>query len=1309
MKAKIRHVISPPIESPTGLRDRIINSISPIVADDTALLGNDDILPAPSYHGKSNKTNSQYNSATASSSMSTNDSKSLEKRRNQLHADYHQRIISQVNQSLETRIDVLEIHPCKPLICYVDTYGNLDGKFFVARSFGSTSSSNKSGSNNTNNPTAINTMLKQRIVLQNHISNETIVVISVIDIIQQYLAQGKMDTIKNSNSKIYSSNSSSQTIQQIQQTMRAFGFIKSIQFMDLHILQQHTGRSSINSRNDCRGNSPPYLILHFDNHILLYPIGYNSPTPNTMTSSPSSTTSPINEIIEISAKSTLNKSKISSNHVIPIISNNLLAIGCSDGAMRFYSIMDQKVVKSVRGPNGKSDPVVGVISLNQWDWSSMQNDHLEDYYYYHDDDDDENKNHRSSNNTYLTWIMTICASGTAYIWELQVGFHDSTPGQVKKFNIRPPLVKLDCFSYLTSVIQSSHSNSSLMSPSALISNNYHNNIVQRNGDGVKYDIDRQMLFWTVLPSQHNHIGQSKTYVVAWDVSREKVLSTQKSQRLGVTSSDSAQHTPLHYPQGAMQIPTSSSTTTTSSTTTPTTTGDRISNHTMISGIVHPTFPIDGAYTCLLTSEDGNISIVSASYQHRSCGNDHSYSKKIEVGSIYNHFQLSTMKRTADEKVLGNLRFLEDEKLKVYKVVCSSSRPDIVVMSTNSGFVVITLNEEDALLTGSLHSCFTSAKANNSSGFIGAGGNILLIKDSSVYKARIDFSPSSKIPNPIGSLRFQDPVLFYKSPPPMHKSADFQARPKRIPPRMLPSPSGNFLCLFWHSENRYEIIHNSSITNAERKSTRDNGPAYSPAVDSGCNVLSFAWIGDQDIFALLYPPEFCKGDSGSYETKVKVRTLALDEKEDEEDLPIDPSKLKPRVELKVLVGVNKDAVELSSSVAAATATFLGTLALRGRHSPTCLFGGPVLCVASLSQDKDSSQMDGMAYFYSRRINSEENDNRASSFTSVGPALPFPDLVVWDDDGRLCAVIVGRRIAIYLAERPNFTLLCTSHLGTANGVDVKVQSAQFVHGVLFLSTQTSIQCVFLGDTEHDDVVCEADSFILVSNDASFNTVRGSIKPQPQPMTLVCPSILGYFNGSLLVSTVNGIHAISLSHPLIRIGALLASGHYNRAQRWFNAIRETDHEALANFLERRGYPEMSVELSGLSLESAIELSIRYCFTDHLVTLIEAQGLSRIFSIDDTKFMGDNLNQSTLFSVCVFLLGENKDDLVVYIANECLTFGERGRREAFTLGILLIDFKPNEARHLITIATSKRLPSSDPLAESWYVAKYVKDKVLQ
>lgn len=1120
--------------------------------------------------------------------------------------------------------------------------------------------------------------MKQRIIVQNHISNHTVAVIPIIDIVKQYILQ----TIKNyhATSKV----APSVTIDQIQTTCHQLGLITSIQFMDLHVLQHESGippsSTNTNTNMNKKDTPPSYLIIHFQNRIFLYPIPFMSSIYSTS-----------KQIVEITSH-TLNKTNITSKQVIPIISTNILAIGCSDGAMRFYSILDKKIVKSVRGPNGKNDPVVGIISMNNWDWSSVELDQEDDNDYGVDDSDDNNmvndQEENSKSKANVTKIMTICASGTAYLWELQVAFSEST-GCVRKFHLRPPLAKIDCFSYLINAISSTSSSSLMMSPTNS-STSQLGSMVQRSSDNVHYDSTRHLLFWTVQPTHNSSL--SKSYVLVWDMSPESIALSQRSQKALSIKPENTPQTPLHYPKSILLIPT----------------GDFIlSDSTMIFGLMHPSFPCE-SYTCLAVSRDGNISLIASSYQQHA----KSSTKKVnDDASVYYYFTFSSMKRAADEKVLGNLRYINDGKLRITKVASSYARPDVAVMATNVGLVVITLNDEDALITGTLHSCFHSAKT-NSSGFIGAGNKILLVEDSSVYRATVNFNPTAAVPNPTGHLSFKEMVLFYKSPPALHKSIEFQTRHVRMPPRLLPSPSGKFLCLFWHTENRYEIIHNSSITIASRKPKRDDGPEYSPAVDVGDNVLSFAWVGDEDVFALLFPPEMNKNDSGTVPSKKKNRNSlsTIDKDVDDEDkAPIDPDMFKPRVELKVLVGVNKDAVEFSGSLAAATGTFLGTLALRGRHKPTQLFGGPVLCVGSLSQDKESSQMDGMAYFYCRRINSEENDNRASSFTSVGPPLPYPDLVVWDEDGKICAVFVGRRVALYLVDPPNFTLLSTTHLGTADEYDAKVQSAKFLHGVLYCSTQTSVQCIFLGDIENKDVVCELDRFTLSSSTAVFTRNRTSIRPQPQPMPLIRPSILGYFHGSLLVSTVYGVHAISLSQPIIRIGSLLASGHYSRAQQWFDAIGSSHHEALANFLDRRGFPDMAIELSGLSLETIIDFSLRYGFTEFLMETIETHGIKTFHMIDMGQGVGGAGTHSAIVSIGTYLLCQGKGKFVLHMATVCLSLGESGRKEALILGSLLVSHYPNEARDLIERAITECSPDSKPLTETWPVAMYIKRHVLQ
>ena len=235
-----------------------------------------------------------------------------------------------------------------------------------------------------------------------------------------------------------------------------------------------------------------------------------------------------------------------------------------------------------------------------------------------------------------------------------------------------------------------------------------------------------------------------------------------------------------------------------------------------------------------------------------------------------------------------------------------------------------------------------------------------------------------------------------------------------------------------------------------------------------------------------------------------------------------------------------------------------------------------------------------------MNADPGDIRASSYVSVGPALPYPDLVVWDDQGMLCAVVVGQRIAIYLAESPSFTLLGTAHLGSANDIEPKIQSASFVHGVLYCSTQTSIQCIFLGDVENEKAVCEIDCYTLASISTASIPLPQSIGPIHQQISLLCPSILGYHQGSLLVSSTYGIYAISLSQPLLRIGALVAVGHTTRAQKWIDSIHPSQHECLARFLSRRGATEMAINLPGLCVETVVDLCVRYGLTDHLKGVI-------------------------------------------------------------------------------------------------------------
>ena len=418
---------------------------------------------------------------------------------------------------------------------------------------------------------------------------------------------------------------------------------------------------------------------------------------------------------------------------------------------------------------------------------------------------------------------------------------------------------------------------------------------------------------------------------------------------------------------------------------------------------------------------------------------------------------------------------------------------------------------------------------------------------------------------------------------------------------------------------------------------------------------------------------------------------------------------PWVEVRSLVSSTAAAGALGGSIAAATASNLGELSLRSgkRNPPTILFGGPVLCVASKLDEHD----EGLAYFYTHKRGQE--DDRASVYVSSGPAFPCPDLVAWDDDGRLCAVIIKNRVAIYLSDEPEFVMLGNARLGASSDADVQVTSVRFIHGVLYCTTRSSVQCIFLGDV--DGGICHLDTFTLASSDVptlpskNLGSEYTSLTPPTLPMPLNHPVVLGYQNGSLMLSTVGGLQAIPLTHPLLRIGALLGAGQDSRAEKWFDAVPEADHEALATFLERRGAPELALKLSGVSLETTVDICMRYGLTDRLEEVVDLYGLKGLHAIDMGRGVSSNIfgpeENGTSLVVCVgaYLLSQGKVELVRRLATECLGAAEDSNREAFILASLLLSVEGSDAKRVLQ--RSVEVVGDD---SNWMIGNFVREHVL-
>mmetsp|Transcript_18884 Transcript_18884/g.38983 ORF Transcript_18884/g.38983 Transcript_18884/m.38983 type:complete len:478 (-) Transcript_18884:521-1954(-) len=477
-------------------------------------------------------------------------------------------------------------------------------------------------------------------------------------------------------------------------------------------------------------------------------------------------------------------------------------------------------------------------------------------------------------------------------------------------------------------------------------------------------------------------------------------------------------------------------------------------------------------------------------------------------------------------------------------------------------------------------------------------------------------------------------------------------------------------------------------------------------------MPFSWgkkkdkRGTKTSFALASSSVEADNDEPTIATSPIETNEDIDPEAEERAATEQLQKKAPWVEFRMLISSASEGEETVGN--GTTVSSLGELTLRtgNRNPPTVLFGGPVLCVGSKFDETD----EGLSYFYTKKKGQE--DESASIYVSSGSAFPCPDIMAWDDDGRLCALAMQGMVSVYLSDEPNFVMLGTVSVDSSASETGDVISLKFIHGVLYCTTKTSVRCIFLGDLTGE--TCHLDSFTLASSSVPFlpsKTVVTSyqfLTPPTIPMPLHHPEILGYQNGSLMLSTTTCILAIPLAFPLLRIGALLSAGieHHPKALAWFDAVPNRDHEALATFLDRRGVPNLALNLAGLSLETTIDICMRYGFVDRLEEVVEFYGPRGLRAIDCSRGVTISTEKDgTSLLVCVgaYLLAFGRLELVRRLATECLACGEEGRREAFMLAGLLLSVNERDSKRVIQRSVENIGESSD-----WVVGPFVRKHVL-
>jgi WD40 repeat protein len=1018
-----------------------------------------------------------------------------------------------------------------------------------------------------------------------------------------------------------------------------------------------------------------------------------------------------------------NEKVLPSSNILPL-TPTLFLVGCSDGSLKCWDTQLNQAVKSIRGL-GNADWVVQLIPANKYGTAVTAASAATTL--------------MDASSSVVTVckkrILTLTKKGSAYLIELEW-----IPGS-DQVEIKPPLARF------------------VGGPVEM------NDTIIMEHTLFQYDAHRDWVLWLAPASKSKGNSSSNSGTAAATSSLSvTTLLVWNLKLLEKELMGDVKSLLRPEPMLTMQFPAPDDTIL-----------------TVLPTLQHTAFHPD-TVVCLVATSTGELFLQAAS----------SRSRNIAASPVMN-LHLGELIQTS-----GNLD--QTPALQIHKL-CSQPLGDenLFMVATSLGLVIL---EWPNMTAGGDGHFYLSA------GLGMYGKSLLSMQNSELTYGSLDVLQM----NPFGLMEPKNTITVYERHQPSHLPVDYQRRPFRFTPQFLPSPSGVFVCLFSSGEFQYEILHIPSLmqrVGQQRGSSTSGSTSSKPLVASGIGVASFAWIGDDDTYAILHAEEWMnetcmfmatatqvgiptEGSGGGSmapaslklvggaaalvsgaklnltkaatsttkaaatgATKVATKTAVSglkkgaklatfgvfskkkkkggggdDDVDDDTiaessmEFPGTPLSLAPSsagptttqtstkkrsVELRSLVTHDTSADLAIGNLPTATSSSLGNLVLRGggQNLPTALFGGPVLCVASQSENNDS----GQAHFYTRKP--DELENHASVYVSSGPTLPFPDLCTWDEDGLLCAVAISNRVFIYLSQVPEFVLLGSVRIDGKS----KIETIKFIHGVLYCCTWNSVHCIFLGDLASQ--VCNVECFTLAS--ASFmgspqpplaDGEYRSLMPPCLHLPLVKPSVLGYQNGSLLVSSLRGVFAVPLNHPILRIGTLLASGQVDRAAKWLDAVPHYDHEGLAAFLERRGHVRLAIDqLAALSLETLIDVTMRYGMIDYLCELVEENGVKGISAIDfgrgmSTSGMFGPESESNSLIVCVgaYLLAHGKAELVRRVTSELLRT-EEGKKDALLLASLLLHVNEPDATRLM----SRAVEAAPHSQSEWVMGNFVRDALRQ
>ena len=243
---------------------------------------------------------------------------------------------------------------------------------------------------------------------------------------------------------------------------------------------------------------------------------------------------------------------------------------------------------------------------------------------------------------------------------------------------------------------------------------------------------------------------------------------------------------------------------------------------------HPAFPED-AIVCAVVTKTGNLHIMGTTLSGTSGSGATVMASAITSTNIRAVVQRDT------GMVTGPI-------LQLHFVGCSPLWDSgVLLLGSNLGVVMVDFESQHSI-PGSRHNHFGAGLGH-------LGKSVLFVKHSTVVYGSVDVFKA----NPVGQMEIKNPYDVFESPAATHLPSEIQKRPFRLPPCFLPSPSGIYLCLYWNEEMRYEVLHVPTVMQRVSQRSKD-APSSSASVASGTGISSFAWVGENDVFAVINFPD-----------------------------------------------------------------------------------------------------------------------------------------------------------------------------------------------------------------------------------------------------------------------------------------------------------------------------------------------------------------------------------------------------------------------------------------------------------------------